>query len=154
MIDSSNLRQLGEATFAQIQAAFPNLSMDLDRAHPHVDILVSVPQQPGLDFPVGLNLQGDELHLNVGEFWLEWFPCTKPAVREAYVEAVGGLLSGTFRILEFYVGQRAVRAELQRPHEGKWRTIGTSYKGFWIPWRRSTRVLQNSAHASRGSRPN
>ncbi len=36
---------------------------------------LEIPKQPGLDFDVNLNLQGDELHLNAGTgFWLEWFP--------------------------------------------------------------------------------
>jgi hypothetical protein len=61
-------------------------------------------------------------------------------------------LSGAFRILETYSGRRAVRAELQRPHEGGWRTIGTTFRGWALPWRKSTRVVQNLA--ARPSRPN
>jgi hypothetical protein len=148
------MRDLAEDTFAQIHEAFPSLSMTVERTDPHVDIQVSIPQQPGLAFPVGLNLQGDELHLNAGRFWLEWFPCTRPEVRRAFIEAVSGLLSGRLRIVEFYVGRRVVRAELQRPENGSWRAMGTTFIGFWIPWRRSTRILQNAAPASGPSRPN
>jgi hypothetical protein len=35
---------------------------------------MEVPRQSGLAFDVILNLQGDELHLSAGAFWLEWFP--------------------------------------------------------------------------------
>lgn len=93
-----------------IRDAFPALRMDLRRDHPHLDLNVDVPAQPGLAFDVNLNLQGDELHLSAAAFWLGWFPCTDPEVAERYRDAVSGLLSGRYRILEHLVGRRVVKA--------------------------------------------
>src|SRR5262249_12437409 len=95
--------------FESIQLAFPHLTMRLDRQHPHVDLNMDIPSQPGLLFNVNINLQGDELHLDVGALWLEWFPCTDADVVARFREAVRGVLLGTFRIVEHLRGARAVR---------------------------------------------
>ncbi len=130
--------------FEDIRRVFPHLSMELHLEHPHVDLLMDVPRQDGLAFDVNLNLQGDALHLSAGSFWLEWFPCVDPEVVAGYRDAVTGLLSGRYRIIEYYAGRRAVKAQLQRPVGEAWQTIGTSSNlGIWLPWRRSSRILQN-----------
>jgi hypothetical protein len=132
------------ALFEDIQASFPDLSMQLHIEHPHVDLMMDVPRQDGLAFDVNLNLQDDELHLSAGSFWLEWFPCGDSDVVGRYREAVTRLLSGQYRIIEHYAGNRVVKAQLQRPDGDAWRTIGTwSNFGAWWPWRRGSRILQN-----------
>jgi len=120
--------------------------MQLDRDHPHVDLNMDIPRQTGLNFDVNLNLQNiDELHLSAGHFWLEWFPCTDGGIVSAFREAVCGVLSGEFRILEHYRGKRAIKAELQRPSGQGWQTIGTwSTWSLPIPWRVTTRELRNT----------
>ena len=130
--------------FEEIRDAFPALSMHLDPEPAQVDLNMNIPQQPGLAFDVNLNLQGDELHLSAGVFWLEWFPCTRPDVVEAYREAVYGLVSGAYRIHEHYRGRRPFKAELQRPRAEGWETIGTWYGWAWpFPRRTVAKVLQN-----------
>jgi hypothetical protein len=104
------------STFERIRVAFPALAMNLDLHHKHVDLAMDIPAQPGLSFHIHLNLQNvDELHLSASALWVEWFPCTNPKRVEEYFEAVSGLLSGQFRILEHWRGRRAVKAKLQRP---------------------------------------
>jgi len=121
----------------EMRAKFPHLQMDL------VDLSMDIFRQHGLPFDVRLNLQGDELHLNAGSFWLEWFPCTDPEIVGLYRDAVIGLLSGKYRILQHYIGSLAVKAELQRPQDDDWQTVGIwSNLSNLIPWRRTTRVLQ------------
>jgi hypothetical protein len=130
--------------FEEIRDAFPHLSMRLDREPSEVDLDMDVPEQPGLAFGMNLNLQGDELHLSAGAFWLEWFPCTKPDVVQAYRDAVHGLISGAYRIREHYRGGRPFKAELQRPNGDGWHTIGTWHGWAWpLPRRTVERVLQN-----------
>jgi hypothetical protein len=60
--------------------------MTMNERPEHVDVTVDIPTQDGLAFPIHLNLQnGDELHLVANHgFWLEWFPCTTPQVRDPY----------------------------------------------------------------------
>ena len=127
-----------------IRSTFPALRMNVEAEHPEVDLLLDVPKQAGLDFAVNVNVQGDELHLSAGAFWVVWFPSIDAAVREAFHDAVVGLLSGRYRIVEQYVGRWPAKAELQRPLAGEWHTLATwSGLASWLPWRRRTRVLQN-----------
>jgi hypothetical protein len=130
--------------YEDIRASFPHLQMELQLEHPHVDLNMEISRQPRMLFQMNLNLQGDELHLQAGSFWLEWFPCTDPEIVGFYRDAVTGLLSGRYRIVEQHVGSLAVMAQLQCPHGDGWQTLGTwSNFGVLIPWRKTTRVLQN-----------
>jgi hypothetical protein len=62
--------------FDQIRPAHPDLQMNLDTRPRHVDLEMTIPAQERLPLRVGLNLQGDELHLEAGDhIWVEWFPC-------------------------------------------------------------------------------
>lgn len=109
--------------------------MNLDLRHEHVELALDIPAQPGLSFKVHLNLQNlDELHLSASALWVEWFPCTNPKKVQEYFEAVSGLLSGEFRILEHRRGKRAVKAKLQAPRNGGWKTIATWSVLLSIPW--------------------
>jgi hypothetical protein len=130
--------------FRGVQGAFPHLRMDLRLQHPDVDLSMDIPPQPGVAFLVNLALQGDELHIRAGSFRLEWFPCTSPAIVDQYRDAVTGLLSGQYRILEHCIGEWAVHAQLQRPQAEGWQTIGAwANLGAAVPWPRRRRVLQN-----------
>jgi hypothetical protein len=133
------------STFERIRAAFPALAMKLDLYPKHVDLAMDIPAQPGLSFDVHLNLQNlDELCVEASAFWFEWFPCTKPKRVEEYFEAVSGLLSGQFRILEHWRGKQLAKAQLQRPSDGGWKTIATRFMLLCIPWPQKTfKVVQN-----------
>jgi hypothetical protein len=134
------------STFERIRTAFPALTMKLDLHPEDIDLAMDIPAQPGLSFRVDLNLQNlDELHLVASALWVEWFPCTDPKKVEDYFEAVSGLLSGQFRILEHWRGKRVVRAELQRPHDGGWKTMANWLTlSVLIPWPRKTfKTVQN-----------
>ena len=109
-----------------------------------VEISVDIPVQAGLKHSINLNLQNrDELHFTVGEFWLEWFPCTKPETVDSYVEAVTGFISGRYRVLEHFRGTHCVRAQLQEPVDGRWKTIGNYRRIRPFPWHMDERVLRN-----------
>ena len=93
--------EIALSTFERVRGAFPALTMTLNPDPEHVDLSMDIPAQPGLRFAVDLNLQNvDELHLSAAGFTVGWFPCTDPARVDAYFDAVSGLLSGRFRILE------------------------------------------------------
>ena len=132
--------------FEKLRAAFPALSMEFDLQPAHVDLAVDIPAQAGLSFPVFLNLQNlDELCLEASALGVSWFPCTNPQKAENYFEAVSGLLSGRFRILQHWRGNRVVKAELQQPIGDGWKTItGCSYL-LSVPWPPKTvKVVQNT----------
>lgn len=118
-------------TFARIQERVPGLSVERIDSE-NIDLGLAFPVQAGLEQPVLLNLQGDELHFSAGHFWMEWFPCTDPAKVEAYVSAVVGYLSGEYRIVEHYRGKRCVKAELQMPGPA-WKTVAT-WRRLHVPF--------------------
>jgi hypothetical protein len=74
---------------------------------------MDIPAQPGLSFKIDRNLQNvDECHLSASALWVEWFPCTNLKKVAQYFEAVSGLLSGRFRLLEHWRGRRAVKVRV------------------------------------------
>jgi hypothetical protein len=119
--------------------------MTVNETSRYVDVSAEIPAQPGLSLPVSLNLQNeDELHLNAAGLWVSWFPCTKDGCVEDFVGAVCGLLSGKYRVVEFYRGARLVKAALQRPEAGDWANIRGRLR-LHLPFgAKSMRVLQNA----------
>jgi len=130
--------------FEDVRSSYPHLRMTLSHEHQDPDLLLEIPRQPGLQFDISLYLDGDELHISTGEFCVEWFPCSDATVRQQYRVAVDGILSGEYRIVEHYRRGRAVRAELQKPSREGWEAVATcSQMSIPIPWRTTTRVVQN-----------
>jgi hypothetical protein len=143
--------EIALSTFERLRRKFPALIMNLDLHHAHVDVAMDIPSQPGLSFKVHLNLQNiDELHLVASAFWCEWFPCTNPKKVERYFDAVSGVLSGEFRILEHWRGRRPVKAQLQRPHGTGWKAVATwGDISALVPWPKKTlKVVQNCPFSS------
>lgn len=143
--------EIAYTTFEKIRAEFPALAMNLDLHPAHVDLGMDIPVQSGLSFKVWLDFQnGDELTLSAAHFWFEWFPCTKQKNVDNYLDAVSGLLSGRFRILQHWRGGRVVKAQLQSPDSHKWKTIASSINIpsaliVWPP--KKIRVVQNNSNA-------
>jgi hypothetical protein len=91
-----------------------------------------------------LNVQDDELHLNVGDyFWVEWFPRSNPAVADRFMTAVLGLLSGDCHVVESSIRGRVVSARLECLNaNGSWRRLATwADVRALIPVRRQKRIL-------------
>jgi hypothetical protein len=132
--------------FDRIRAAHPGLHMILDTKPQHVDLEMTIPVQAGLPFRVGLTLRGDELHLQAGDhFWVEWFPYHEPDVVNGYSDAVNGLLTGRYRIVESFRRGKAVRAELQGQEGPGWKVL-TAWSRLHVPIPRRTteRILQTA----------
>ena len=129
----------------RIQRQFPTLILKVNSNDPNVDWSIVIPRQDDLKFECNLNRQGDELHFSTLGFWLEWFPLEDADVAEKYLDAVVGILSGRYRIVEYVRFGRGVGGELQAPVGTSWKTIGNSSTGI-LPrgWLSSTRVIQNA----------
>jgi hypothetical protein len=142
--------EIALSTIERLRAEFPALSMEFDLQPEGVDLAVDIPVQAGLSFPVFLNLQNlDELCVQTSSLNVSWFPCTNPQNVEKYWEAVSGLLSGRFRILQHWRGKRVVKAELQQPTDEGWKTItGCSYLYSVMPWPpKRFKVVQNTLYS-------
>ena len=121
------------AVFELIRDTFPDVRMEIDESGQWVDLEMSIPVQPGCSLEIDLNLQNhDELHLETDEFWVSWFPCTNPEVVTRYVNAVTGLIDGSYRILRHSRRGRVLKAQLQQPTQTGWRTVATSRSGLSI----------------------
>lgn len=133
-----------KTVLARLQHEFPSLRCEIDFNCPQTDASAEFPEQEGLDFEVSVNLQWDELHLNAASFWMEWFPCTDQRVAERFFEAVRGLLSGEYRIVEHFLFREPVKAVLQRPEASRWKSIA-SWRNLdsLIPWPRRKRIIRN-----------
>jgi hypothetical protein len=135
---------IARKAFAEIASQFPSLQIVEDKDLP-VEISIQIPIQPGLNQKVWLCLQnGDELHFAVSNFWLEWFPCTKPERVKSFVDAVVGFLSGKYRIIEHFRGTKCFKAELQMPESDGWQTIGTRWKfSLPFPFKKTLQEVRN-----------
>ncbi len=107
---------------------------------------MDIPKQAHLDFDVAVYLSGDELHLSVDPFWVEWFPCTNPKRVSEYLEAVRGVLSGKFRIVEYHKDGRPVKAVLEEPVGDTWETV-TSWGRLHLPFGEKTTVVKQNTSA-------
>ena len=137
--------RIADHIFSRIQEAFPTLETRIYSEDPR-DLCMEILRQDGLLFDVFLKLQNDdELHLRAGYFGSEWIPCTDEIKAKAYVDAVCGLLSGEYRIVEYYQGGKPVKAELQDLGLNGWETLALKYSlTFPLPWQeKSTKILQN-----------
>lgn len=144
MSRKEKLRWIGEKMFTRLQEAFPALSMRIEPGESDVLIRLVIPAQPGLTFPLELQLRDDdELEIHAGALDLAYVPCTEPGFREAWFEAVSGLLSGTLRIRETRRGGQTFQSELQRPTDRGWETVLATCSWMPPPGRKRLRILQN-----------
>ncbi len=98
-----------------------------------VELMMTVPKQPGLGFEMTLACQnGDELNIGVEPFWSTFFPFEQ--VRGTVERALDGLVSGDCTILLISQRGRPVRGLLQMRDGPSWRTIATHIVAFKIPF--------------------
>jgi hypothetical protein len=143
MGNSVNMTEMTEV-FEAIRASFPHLNMELKCNDKQVEMRMHIPRQRRLAFDVDVNLRSDQLHLRAGPCTFQWFPCTSADVVASFREAVQGVLSGNFRIVEHCRLGRPIRAELQKPELHSWQTIGT-WRRLHLPCgKKSMLVLQNA----------
>jgi len=141
----SQAEEIAMTTFSAIAREFPLLSCREVSDFPG-QIAVLFPEQNGLEHDVLLSLDGeDELQFSVGNFLLEWFPCTEEERVEAYTRAVCGFLRGEYRVVEYWRGSSCIKAQLQQPSRSGWNTIGTWSKLHWPSLRKlEQRILANA----------
>ena len=131
--------------FDEIKAAVPNLESNFTDQNTDIELLTVFPVQDGLKFEVSLNFQAlDELHLTAGYFWFSWFPCSDEEKIKAFRDAVIGILTGELRIVEYYKGKQAFKAELQRLDRNEWKVLATRKTWFLsFSKEKSEKILQN-----------
>jgi hypothetical protein len=148
-------KQISQRVFNDIQVEFPHLHMEMFDDDPHVDLSMNIPQQEGVAFSVNADLQGDELTLHASDLTADWFPCDHPEMRERFVDAIKGLLSGKYRIRKEYRLGFLVKVILERPEGAAWKLIAWSAHNlaFLIPWRSQWKIIQNTQDTSATEQP-
>ena len=143
--------RIANTLFKEIQNEFPDITIELDKEHKHVDLAMEIPVQEGITHGINLNLQNDELHLSVANFWNEWFPCTDAEVVADYKKAVIGYIRGDYRLLEYSKGKGVYKSKLQAYENGRWSTVATSFGYLKITFasmfsfeKKQTIVIQNA----------
>jgi hypothetical protein len=137
---------------ARLRTRFPWLHIDVQHHHRFVHAIAEIPAQHGLDLRMSASLQNlDELHLTVGDnFWFEWFPCSDDRVFEEYIDAVTGIISGDYRVVERRMFGKVDSAVLEKPSGRRgWHPVARwSRLSSLIPAPRTATVLQNTdAHS-------
>src|ERR1051325_6436738 len=110
----ANNTETFERVVDTIRQTFPSLQFETDYDHPQLDALVTIPVQTNLRFGMSVYLDNDELLLTTNSFHMEWFPCTNEKVVDDYAESICGLISGTFRIVEYSREGVPFKARLDR----------------------------------------
>lgn len=136
--------EVARGVFETLKEEFPHFSMEFDESPKYTEVELTIPVQDGLDFEIGLNLQNvDELHLNVDDFWGEWFPCTDSKITESFLQAVRGLLSGEYRIVVLSKSEKSYKRTLQSHVESSWKTEYTQTSMHWPCFNPQVRYIQN-----------
>lgn len=137
-----------------LRRTFPDLAFHVNYEHHDVDAALDIPRQPGLSFDVHINLQNlDEIHLSAEDLWVDWFPCGEQEVMDEFLEALPGLLNGSYRILQHVRSGKVKKAELQRPAKEGWKTIALCTVSMFPWFAREQRVVQNIRPAPAESAP-
>ena len=145
--DIGGCEDLTRRLFEQIRAEFHYLSASVDVRPVSPSILsLTFNSQSRLPFQVVATLQSDELGLGIGDgFWCEWFPCTDNEVAGRFAQALRGVLSGEFQLVEYWRGERIIKAQLQQQYGTGWKTIASWSKARFPSWARATtRTSRNS----------
>jgi len=108
-----------------------------------VDWIFEISIQPGLNIPVHIDLQHDELTLCISESHTHWFPCTDQAEIDNFVHCVVGFLQGSIRLKETLRGQRVVRGELQERIGADWKSFSVMGVLFPSLAKKTTRIIKN-----------
>ena len=124
-----------------------NLSIEKADNAP-IELLMEMPKQQGLDFPITLGLQnGDELNIGVNAFWSYFFPFEE---KKALVEqSISDLIRGKMWIEHHHQFGRITKSQLVSGVNGKRKVLYTSQKALHFPFlpRKKTKI-QNAAMKS------
>jgi len=134
--------------FQIIKDTFPNLIVDLNTqtGDSDVELEMRIEIQEGLDFGIYLNFQNkDQLHLWSNTMSLEYFPANDPEITKKFIDAVIGIISGRYRILQKVRNSIPYTSYLQKKEDEKWVTIYTHHKKYKLPWLNfDENIIQNN----------
>tara|TARA_R110001592_G_scaffold239559_3_gene499504 strand:+ start:593 stop:1063 length:471 start_codon:yes stop_codon:yes gene_type:complete len=140
---------IAEKTFKKIQSYFPEMIMNMDYKHKHVELSMDIPKQNGLDFEINLNLQNDdELHISTDYIWCQLFSAESDELVDMFYESVLGIIKGEYRILQFVKNDKVYKSFLQKPNGEEWETIYRGHERIRMPWIKvQENIIQNKKNS-------
>jgi hypothetical protein len=100
---------------------------------PNMELLMRVPQQPGLSFELTLGLQNnDELNIGFEKFWSYFFPYESS--RQLVSDVLDALATGDCRLAIHAQLGGVVKRVLEQRSEGNWGPIYAAYSRIQIPF--------------------
>jgi len=101
-------------------------SLSIERINqPNIELLMRVPQQPGLSFELTLGLQNqDELNIGFANFWSYFFPYESK--QQIVSDALDALATGDCRLAIHTQFGRVVKRVLERRSNAHWQSIYTA----------------------------
>jgi len=131
--------------FKLIKNSNPHLSMEISYfSEGPFEMEMDIEAQDGLNTPILMNLLEDTLHLGIGPFWGEWFPCDDPEVIESYTHVVASFIKGEARAKVFSIKDNPVKAVLQVMEAGIWQNTSTSCNLHWPFSKKTVHYIQNN----------
>ena len=109
-----------------IRSKFPELQINVDLEEPNVHAVACLEEQPELDFDISIDLQNcDELAIIAESLWASYFPIGEEDSFEKFIDAIIGLISGNYRIVEYRVLGSLIKTTLEKPCGQEWLKIYT-----------------------------
>lgn len=112
----------------KIRSHFGDLEIIEEFNDKYLDLSFNIPRQLGLDFDINLNLQTDELHISMEFISASWFSIKSPEIVDLFIDTVKGLITGNYRIVQYWNKNKLIKCCLQKPAEAKWKNIATQTK--------------------------
>jgi hypothetical protein len=126
------------------------LRLEWDTVSP-VDSAAILPQQPGLDFRMWLNLQNrDEIGVQTDLFSAGWFPFKDPEKQTKFLTVVNGLISGEVRVVCCHgpIFTKPHKVILQEKVGDQWTKIYEYRRLHILVWPTKTKVVVNTRRNS------
>ena len=130
------------------------LELEWDEDAP-VELAAHLRKQPGLDWSLWLNLQGeDEIGVQSPWFYVEWFPADDGKREAEFIDAIDGLFSGSVRLVCKFGRWGRLPYSVMFEAEGRtgWRNICSYYRGFHVGRPKGIMILRNGHEPVREGR--
>ena len=119
----------------RFRALADRLSLTIERRDdPNVELLMLMPEQPGLAFGITIALQDEDVvSIGLDEF-VAYFPIGAEPDLAPVCEAVEGLVAGACRVAVHSQRGRITKRVLECLRDGTWTTRYTHFSGMRLPF--------------------
>jgi hypothetical protein len=132
-MNENQYSKIAKKIFSEIQEKNPEILM-VFYDDPNYDLSIDIPVQDNMMFELFCYQDFDTLGLQAGNVTCEFFPITEDEIMEEYINAVSGLLKGSYRIVSFSKAHLFYKSILQKETKNGWKTVFTDHNRMIWPW--------------------